>query len=87
MVGPCSPVGAPPKGAVSRDKGAMVKLSKATYAKVSDAVSLGRLCIQGHLPFECDICRQEVKEQLFGTDKDTLWCLCEYHQREVGVLW
>jgi len=65
----------------------MIKLSKATYAKVRKAVLISKLCIEEHQSFECDICRQEVKEQLCHMHRDTLWCLCEYHQREVGILW
>ena len=65
----------------------MIKLSKAVYARVRDAVVIGRICREEHLPYECDICRREVRIQLRNANEDTLWCLCEYHQREVGVLW
>ena len=87
-----SSVGAPPKGAVSRDKGAMIKLSERTYARIKKSIAQVGLCISldTHLPADCCICQRNttkvLKWQEVEATKDT-WCLCEYHQRKVGVLW
>lgn len=65
----------------------MIRLSKHTYERVREAVALGRLCTLSHNLDECDICRREVRGCLRSRDTDNLWCLCEYHQQEVGLLW
>ena len=81
-----------PKGAVSRDKGAMIRLVESTYARIRKSIEKVGLCtsIGIHMSVECNICLGDTTKMLkWARDKSTgaKWCLCEYHQREVGVLW
>ena len=65
----------------------MVKLAKSTYEKVRQAIEQSRLCSEEHYSSECVICRCLTREALREVEVEFLWCLCEYHQREIGVLW
>ena len=75
-----------------RDKGAMIRLAKSTYRKVAESVAKVGLCRQAsHIPSQCHICTRStrgvfrwVKEY---TSLRNVWCLCDYHKREAGVLW
>lgn len=65
----------------------MIRLSKHTYVRVREAIVRGRLCELPHDTKSCDVCRRAVLSLLHSPGENILWCLCEYHQREVGVLW
>ena len=72
-----------PKGAVSRDKGAMVKLSRTTYARIAQLLEKNGWIIEEEEM--CDVCCRETRSLL---EADCAWwLLCKHHLRAIGVLW
>ena len=76
-------VGAPPKGAVLRDKGAMIRLAESTYARIRQRLEEGAiLTIKEN---SCDVCLRLTSTVLRHSYSH--WFLCANHAREIGVLW
>ena len=70
----------------------MIRLAKSTYRKVAESVAKFGLCPQiEHLLDDCHICSSNTWSVLKWTKTTPrlkqVWCLCDYHKREVGVLW
>lgn len=61
----------------------MIKLSKATYARIRELIERGRW--RGEDFLGCDVCRYQAPSMIeVGY---TAWWLCDRHAREIGVLW
>ena len=61
----------------------MIRLTKSTYAQIAHLIQ-DDVWLSGPRRL-CDVCAQESRS-LIEADC-AWWCLCEYHAREVGVLW
>lgn len=61
----------------------MIRLAKSTYALIAHRIrEYGKWRLADELT--CDICARMAKVAL---KYRAHWFLCEYHAREVGVLW
>ena len=71
----------------------MVRLAESSYAKVRRSIEEVGVCTQiYHKLGDCHICLRNTMNTLKWIRKTKegpkeVWCLCDYHKREVGVLW
>ena len=73
------------KGAVSRDKGAMIRLAEATYSRVLEQARRLGYTVLHEGEYGCYVCAEVTRNTLRANVHH--WYVCQYHAKEIGVLW